>query len=53
MSTKLEYVRFIREDVLNFHHELEQCFVVKPGIKDMGLIDSAGHCPPPPSLHCV
>ena len=45
MSTKLEYVRFIREDVLNFHHELEQCFVVKPGIKDMGLIDSAVHAP--------
>jgi len=45
MSAELEYIHFIREDVLNFHRELEQCFVIKPGIKDMGLIDSAVHAP--------
>ena len=45
MSTELEYIHFIREDVLNFHYELEQCFVVKPGIQDMGLIDCAVHAP--------
>lgn len=36
MSAELEYIHFIREDVLSFHRELEQCFVIKPGIKDMG-----------------
>ncbi|MBB5336253.1 type II toxin-antitoxin system death-on-curing family toxin [Pectinatus brassicae] len=36
---------FIMEDVIAFHNDLEKDFVVKSGIKDLGLLDSAVNNP--------
>lgn len=38
-------IQFILEDIISFHTELEQVFVVETGIHDRGLLESAVNAP--------
>lgn len=38
-------IQFILEDIISFHAELEQVFVVEVGIHDRGLLESAVNAP--------
>lgn len=38
-------VRFLPEDVIAFHGEMEKRFVMEKGIRDFGLLESAVHAP--------
>ena len=45
MSNTQETIQFILEDVLSFHKEMEQIFVMEKGIHDQGLLESAVNVP--------
>lgn len=45
MSQIQETIQFILEDVLSFHEEMEQIFVMEKGIHDIGLLESAVNAP--------
>ena len=45
MSNIQETIQFILEDVLSFHEEMEQTFVMEKGIHDQGLLESAVNVP--------
>ena len=38
-------VRFIPEDVLAFHEEMEKIFAMEKGVRDVGLLESAVNAP--------
>lgn len=45
MSYIQETIQFLLEDVLSFHGEMEQTFIMEKGIRDQGLLESAVNTP--------
>jgi death-on-curing family protein len=45
MKEMQETIQFLLKDILDFHEEMENTFVMEKGIHDAGLLSSAVHTP--------
>lgn len=39
------FIHFIKQDIIQFHDDLEKNFILSPGIRDMALLESAVNAP--------